>query len=244
MKQIKSLFVFFISLLALQSSFVQLLADAKMTDATKALIKKIDEAVGTEKLKNAKSLQVKSKMEIPDANISGTTEIISLNDKAYQKANFAGNEQISGYDGKVAWGKDLMQGTRELKGQEKEMIVQTTLGVMKNPIGYYTEIVQEKDEQFQEKDCFVLIYKKEGIPDRKTFIQKSNHLPLGMIDISDTPQGKITLTTHIVSYKKSSVGFLVPEKIILDMGVMKMNITVSEIKLDGEVDEKIFKQPE
>ncbi len=244
MKKIKLLLVFFTCFLGLQTTTNFAFADAKMTDATKILVKKMEEASCIDKLKNVKSMFVKTTMDIPDAKLSGTTEVFSLIDKAYQKATIAGNEQEAGFDGKMAWGKDLMQGTRELKGQERENIIQSTLGVMKNPTAYYTEIIQEKDEKFQEKECFVLIFKKDGIPDRKTYVEKSNHLPLAMIDISDTPQGKMTIKTHFISYKKTDSGFLIPDKMLVDMGIMKLNVVVTEIKVDGEIDEKIFKQPE
>jgi hypothetical protein len=38
--------------------------------------------------------------------------------------------------------------------------------------------------------------------------------------------------------------FLMPEKMLINMGIYKMNVVVTEIKVDSEIDEKVFKQPE
>jgi hypothetical protein len=174
MKNFILLLIIMTYLLYLQTTSNQAFADAKMTDTTKELIKKMDEASGIEKLKKVKSLRMKSTIEIPDAKLSGTAEVITLGDKAYQKASIAGSDQESGFDGKISWGNDLMQGNRELKGQERENIIQSSLKFLQNPVSYYTEIIQEKDEKFQEKDCFVLIYKKD--PNSKAIIPTTNIL--------------------------------------------------------------------
>jgi hypothetical protein len=160
------------------------------------------------------------------------------------KVSMAGMEQEVGYDGKKAWGKDIIQGLRELNGQEKEAVIQATIKVLKDPKSYYTKIELSPDEKFQEKDCFVLIYKKTGISDKKVFVDKGTYLTAGSIETQDTPQGKMTVKSIINSYKKLSNGYLMADKVTQDMGIMKVTITFTEIKFDIVIDEKIFNQPE
>lgn len=228
----------------IQSITQNVFADAKLKDPVKELIKKMDDAVHSEKLKDTKSMVVKANIDIPDAKISGTSEATSTSNKAYIKISMSGSDQEMGYDGKIAWGKDITQGTRELNGQEKESVIQSTITVLKDIKAYYTEITQEKDEKFQEKDCLVLILKKEGIPDRKMYVDKTTFLPSGMSEESDTPQGKMTIKTIFASYKKLENGFLMADKFIQDMGIMKINFVITETKFDVKIDDKLFNKPE
>jgi hypothetical protein len=231
-------------LLTSQIRYHEVYAEAKVKDPVNELINKMNKAANTDALKTTKGIFLKMTMVVPQANITGTSETTATSNKAYMKISMAGMEQEMGYDGKKAWSKDIAQGLREITGQEKESLVQYTIDVQKDLKSYYTEIVAADNEKFEEKECLVLIYKKEGIPDKKVFIDKTTFLPSGSVEIQDGPQGKMTVKSIIHSYKKTENGSMLPEKITQDMGIMKMKFTITEVKVNPTIDEKIFNQPE
>jgi hypothetical protein len=232
--------IFFLNHVSLKN----LNAEAKLNDPAKELLKKMNEATQAEKLKFAKSVYFKMSMTIADANLTGTTEITATSNKAYMKILLAGTETEMGYDGKTAWSKDITQGLREISGYEKESVIQSTIDVIRDPKAYYNEIVMASDEKFEGKDCFVLTLKKEGLSDKKIFVDKKTYLPSGSLETQDTPQGKMTVKSIINSYKKLENGFLMVDSITHDMGIMKMKMAILEAKIDATVDDKKFKQPE
>lgn len=218
--------------------------ETKIKDPADDLIEKMSKATNEEALKDTKSISMKMKMAVPLAGLSGISQVFSTENKSYIKVSIAGMENEMGYDGKTAWGKDITQGIRELSGQEKESIIQSTIKVLKDPKSYYTKIILSPDEIFQEKNCFVLTYKKDGISDKKSFIDKLTYLPVGSFEIQDTPQGKMNVKSIYNNYKKLENGYLMANSITQDMGIMKVNITFTEIKFNPVIDEKIFNQPE
>jgi hypothetical protein len=241
-KKLLTLIVLF--LLLSQTSCQKTKVEPKAKDPADELIEKMNVAVNDDLLKNVKSVSMKIIMTVPFANLTGNSEVFSIENKSYMKVSMAGMEQEVGYDGKKAWGKDIVQGLRELSGQERESIIQATVKVLKDPKSYFTKISLSPDENFQEKACFVLVYKKTGISDRKVFVDKTTYLTAGSIETQDTPQGKMTVKTIINSYKKLSNGYLMADKVVQDMGIMKVTLSFTEIKFDAVIDEKIFNQPE
>lgn len=239
-----SITFFILFLLTCQINYQDIFAEAKIKEPVSDYLKKIEKATNSDALKTTKGLSFKMTLSVPQANITGTSEVTVTTNKAFMKTSMAGMEQTMGYDGKIGWSKDLSQGLREITGQEKEAVIQSTIDFLKDIKAYYNEIVAAADEKFEEKDCIVLICKKEGIPDKKVFVDKATFLPSGSISVQDGPQGKMTVKEIIHSYKKCENGYMMPDSITQDMGIMKMKLTVNDIKLNPTIDEKIFNQPE
>lgn len=220
-----------------------LFADSKIDSKALSIIKKMEETAGADKIKTVKNMTTKMKMEASSQNISGETETIVTKNKFYSKTTMMGHASEQGYNGTVAWSKDMMQGVRELSGQEKEACLRATLNFMENFKTYFTEISLSSDEKFLDKDCYVLICKKQGLPDIKMFVNKEDFSMAGMQFEIDTPQGNMTVKSIFESYKRLAQGFSIPEKMVMDAGMMKFTVTLIDVKVDSNIDEKIFDKP-
>ncbi|NOT59246.1 MAG: hypothetical protein HOP19_03365, partial [Acidobacteria bacterium] len=75
---------------------------------------------GKEAIQKATSYTMKGKIELPAMSMSGPAEMVSkAPNKAFTKFTLEGfGDILQGYDGKVAWAQDPMQGMRELSGVE------------------------------------------------------------------------------------------------------------------------------
>lgn len=237
-----SLLVFLVLISQFNSQAI--FAESKVSAATSELLKKMDKAINVEALKSTKSLSYIMTSSMPAEKISYTSEVISIKNKALLKINISGKEQLMGFDGNIAWKNDKKHGIREISGKEKDSVTHATIDFMLNQRVNFAEILPLADEKFEEKDCFVLNFKKDGEPDKKTFEDKSTFLILGTISIVDSPLDKVNVKTTFNSYKKCDNGYLIADSTTIDTGTMKIITTCSDIKIDPIIDEKIFDQPE
>ncbi len=216
---------------------------AKMDDKAKGILEAFLKATKMDKLKDIKSLEQKATINILKMNMTGNIETKLKGEKIYLFATIANTEEVTAFDGKVAWNENLSTGLRVVEGAEKLNLISTTLPYMFNPEKFYDEIVFEKEVQFAGKMCSQIKFTKKGMDPILNYYDTKTFLQVGESRVMPTPMGKIPVETIYSEYVEHEKGFLYPKSLLQKLMGMEMKAVMTEFKLNTEIDDKIFEKP-
>lgn len=236
----------FLALLLL-SFFIGSLWAAKNYEDPKVgelLEKMIQTTGGQEKWSKLKSLKTESTAEMLGMGMKMKITTISASNKAKLMTEMNGQMMAEqGFDGKVTWSKDMMMGLRELKGPEAMAIQQATLEHTLDATGFFDKIKLGEDREFKGEKVHVLLCDKEGMDTSELYISAKDYQLKGMMTVQVTIQGKMKTEIACDAYKTSESGLLYLSESTIDMGPIKMKLTVDAYQENVEVDEVMFKMP-
>ena len=240
--RILSILLLFLSsgLLAQDSAKVK---TAEMKDDVKAIIKKAGEALNVDKMKNTKSIIQKANLSIANMNINGKITVTLKDDKIRIESKTAQMNEVQAYNGKKAWSENLAMGLRMIKGAEKLGLIAETIPFSFNPEKFYDKIELIGEVDFNGVKCHKIKSSKEGMEPVFEYVDVKTSLIKGEERTVPSPMGKMKTKTVFTEYAKHKKGFKYPSKMIQYVGPISMEVTVSEFKLNPEVDDKIFNVP-
>lgn len=216
---------------------------AEMKDDVKTIIKKAGEALNVDKIKNTKSIIQKANLTVTNMAINGQITITLKDDKIRIESKTAQMNEVQAYNGKKAWAENLAMGLRMIEGAEKLGLVAETLPYSFNPEKFYDKIELLGEEEFNGVKCYKIKSSKEGMEPVFEYVDSKTFLVKGEERTVPSPMGKMKTKTVYTEYTKHEKGFSYPSKMVQYVGPISMEVTVSEFKLNPEVDDKIFNVP-
>ena len=210
------------------------------------LFEKHAQAVGGKAaIQKHNSRVAKGTFNIPAMGMSGATESYSkAPNKSMSMVTLDGiGTFLQGYDGKVAWGNDPMQGLRELSGGELAIAKRDAdfYGDLKLKEAYPKATVKGK-EKIGDREAYVVeATPTEGLPEKLYFDTQTGLLVRRDFTLS-SPQGEIPTETYLEDYKEVD-GIKVPHTIRQTNPMISFTIKVTEIKHDVPIDDAKFVKP-
>ena len=200
---------------------------------------------GKEAIQKATSYSMKGKIELAAMSMSGPAEMVTkAPNKVFTKFTLEGfGEILQGYDGKVAWAQDPVQGMRELSGVE--------LVAMKIGADFYKDLrmkelyksltVKGREKVGEASAIVVEAVPSEGEPSKYYFDEKS-WLMIRTDSVQEGPQGKMPTENYAEDYREVE-GIKVPHRIRIVNPVYAITITLDEVKVNAAIEEAKFAKP-
>jgi hypothetical protein len=219
---------------------------AKISAETQKLLDAIDKAIGgKEKITKITSAEMDAEMEITGQNLTFSLHTKVEMNKIYIKTIMAGQEfNTQGYNGEVAWSKDMISGLIELKGEERYSLLVSTLKSIYYPQNFYDEITSKTKQKFDKKDVYHITYKKGGMHDRVYIVDSKTHLIIAQKSTEVSAHGSMKAITRLDKYVKSNMGVLYPQVMNIEAGPMKIKATITTYKENVKINADIFNKPE
>lgn len=210
------------------------------------VLAKMSDADGTKAAKGKlQSLRVVNSVEMSGAGMKMGVEQLSSTDASMIITTMNGRELgRQGYDGKIAWAKDIMMGLRTLEGQEKFAMLQVTLEGTLDPKTLYDEVVFGKETKFENKKVVELIGKKKGLHDTHFYVDTKTWMTIGTRGVQSGPQGEMPARMVVEEYKKLKSGLQFPSLISIESGPMKMKMKVESIEENIDLSKINFSKPQ
>ncbi len=204
------------------------------------------EAIGGEyAVRAVTSRTVKASFEIPDAGLSGTTEIYAKAPNKYLTiiGGIAGLSTRSGFNGSYGWSKEATGELREITGAELE-------GVKRDALFY-------KELDFREIYSGLSIRGKEKLKGRDVIVVEAA-LPEGGSDLlyfdaetallvrtdinREGQQGAMAIETYFEDYREVD-GILIPFTLRQSSSAINLVIRVKEVRHNVQIRDSIFDPP-
>jgi len=235
---------FFAILITIAFSFsIQSLAQANPELLTaKDVFQKYTNAVGgKEAFQKITARTYKGTLEIPNMNITGTFEMFfKAPNKNLVSLNLIGyGENLNGFDGTIAWAKDVVQGLRTKSNQELEQIKLTSDFYYSVNLAKIYPKAEVTDVQKIEK-TEVNVVKADA--NTTLFFDKETGLLLKTERSVISAQGKIPTTVSFSDYREVN-GIKYPHTWQQSIHGGAMILKITEIKLNAEIDDAIFSKP-
>ena len=220
-------------------------AAPKLPTTQEILDKYVKAMGGRDAIMKVKSWKSTGSVEVVPMGVTGTIETINeAPDRSYVKTSLAGlGDFIEGYDGKVAWTSNPVQGLREKSGPE---LSQTRL--MNN---FYRDLNLEKAyskltvkgiEKVGEKDAYVVTAQADGLPETTFYFDSISGLLLRTDTTLISPEGQQPAKIF-VDEMKAFEGVMMPTKVRTVLPAYEIRLTVTDHKANAVVDEAIFSKP-
>jgi zinc protease len=193
-----------------------------------------------------KSLVMSGSVEMKTQGIKGTFEMQSKDpDKLLVVINIPGfGEQREGYDGKIAWTKDPLNGVRELSGAEAEA---KKLSAAFNSSVKWQELYKKFEvlgvRKVGSRSAYaVRMTPKTGRP-TTNFYDTKTFLLLRSDTIVESPQGTFPTESYASDYRVVEgvkMPFVNRQRV---GGIAEVLLTATEIKTNVPIDDAIFAKP-
>ncbi|MCX7737711.1 MAG: outer membrane lipoprotein-sorting protein [Candidatus Kapabacteria bacterium] len=214
----------------------------KAQTAEEIINKSIAAVGGTEKYQNLKSIFVNA-----EVNSMGFTIPISITQKGksfYIEQSIMGQVMKIGYDGTEGWMVNPMGGSSEPQKMDEAQLEQFKQqnDITKNPVLKFKEEGNKFELMGIEKVDDVKAYKikttNKDNEERILFINSSNYLPIKLVTERGEEQGEVLIKDY-----KDIGGIMMFHLIEVKSQGQDISFKFNEIKLNPEVDDKIFKMP-
>ncbi len=197
--------------------------------------------------RNIKSISAKGTIAIPAAGLEGDVEMSQTEKKSYMKVTMAAiGEQLVGHDGETVWQLSQMTGPEILEGERREQILlQMALSPMMDIEKRYDTIECTGEEEFAGEPCYVVkMQKGDSEPLYNYFSVESKFLVGNKMTTSDPMMGKMEIVSKQSDYKEVA-GVLMSHSTTVELPTGVQMITeLTDIDINGKVDEKLFELPE
>jgi hypothetical protein len=233
------------AVMVLAAAGARLYAADELPKAETILDKSIEATGGKAAFEKMHNTVISGSMELAAMGIKGTMVITEAEpDKSVAQIEIAGVGSIKqGYDGKVAWEVNPMQGARIKDGDERIEA--------KREAHFHKEVWQDDykkvetvgSETVDGKDCYKLVLTPiEGNPVTQYFDKKTGLLVKSSVTVT-TAMGEIAAETVVSDYRKEG-DVLVPHKIQQNAAGQEISITFDSIKFNTELAKDKFDLPD
>ncbi|MEJ5169966.1 MAG: DUF620 domain-containing protein [Fimbriimonadales bacterium] len=212
--------------------------------AEQVLEKSIEASGGKENLAKVKTAVLKATMEAPMQGLKGSVvTYVKAPNKIRVETDIEGiGKTIQGFDGKVAWSKDPIQGLRKLEGAEKAAMVRSSSIVSTDWKQFYSKATYVGLEKFGDKDVHVVELTPKGAKPIRQYFDAETFLLLKQTGVQEGPMGEMPFEAFFSDYKEVE-GIKLAMKQVIKVGPIEIQITMKEIKQGQPVDDKLFAMP-
>jgi outer membrane lipoprotein-sorting protein len=218
---------------------------ASLPTIDQILDKYVAGAGGRAAIEKITSVDGKGTIDIPEANVSGTVELIQkAPDKALTVVDITGvGQQREGFDGAVGWSDDPQNGLRQKNGVElAEAKRAATLGRELKMKMLYPKLVVKGVEKVDEKDAYVV----EGTPAEgapvKLYFDAGTGLLVRQIATRQMPQGPLEVEVTFADFRAVD-GVQRPFTIRQATSLFTAVIHLTDVKQNVPIDDAVFKSP-
>lgn len=159
---------------------------------------------GAKAIERARTAIMTGTVEITGHNISGPLEIYQQDDKSYTVIDLPGIGKVEeGFDGKVAWESNVLQGPRVKEGEELEAAKRASrISVLSNWKDYYKSAATSGAEDVNGKPAWkVDMTPTEGAGMEHFFFDKDSGLLVRMTQTLPTAMGDIPVEMTMGDYR-------------------------------------------
>ena len=184
-------------------------------------------------------------MEMPAMGIKGTMVVTKAEpDKSLAEIEIAGLGSVKqGFDGKVAWEINPMQGARIKDGDELAGTRREAFFHEENWRDVYKKAETVGTETVDGRDCYkVVLTPNEGSPTTHYFDKKTGLLAKISLAIT-TPMGEMQSETLISDYRKEG-DLLIPHKLAVSTGPQEITLTFESFKSNVDLPAGKFDLPD
>jgi zinc protease len=218
---------------------------AKTPTVTQILDKYVKAIGGRDAYMKFKSRTMQGTVELTPMGVKGTMEsFAAAPDKLLTKINLSGiGEVLDGYDGKVAWTVNPIQGSRVKSGQE--------LLQVKSNGSFYREVELDKTyskldvegmEKIGNKTAYIVSASSASIPAETLYFDAESGLLLRHDTTSITPEGSTAVKNYYEDYRDSD-GIKLPFKIRAVTPSFEIVTLITEIKNGPPIEDTKFSRP-
>jgi zinc protease len=233
------------AVMVLAAAGARLRAADELPKAETILDKSIEATGGKAAFGKLHNSVITGSMELAAMGIKGT--IVSTKaepDKSSAEIEIGGVGSIKeGYDGKVAWEINPMQGARIKDGDEKAVAKREAHFHEENWRDDYKKVETVGAETVDGKDCYKLVLTpNEGSPVTEYFDKKTGLLVKSAMTLT-TAMGEITAETVLSDYRKEG-DLLTAHKIQLNNAGQEISITLESFKYNVDLAKDKFDLPD
>jgi hypothetical protein len=221
------------------------LKTAKLPPAREIVANYLKAIGGREAILKQTSHHSTGKMEMAAQGITGSLEVFAAKpNKVLVISKLPGIGEVrQGYDGKVGWSIDPMQGPMLLKDKALEQ--------MREQADFYGSLHDEKayslmetadSTPFEGMDCYKLKLVKKTGADSEEYYDKKTGLLVGMTAKQDTPLGVIPVTSVLSDYREFD-GVKVPTRISQKIMGIQQVMTIEKVEVNNLAD-SVFEVPD
>lgn len=220
-------------------------APANLPTAQEILARFVKAIGGREANEKVKSWTSKGIVELAPIGVKGTFEqITSAPDRSLTRMNLEGlGEFLDGFDGKVAWSSNPIQGSREKTGLELAQIkFNNNFYRFTNIDKLYSKLEVKGIEKVGDKNAYVVVATPEGLPASTMYFDVNSGLLLRSDNIVIAPEGQQPVKVFIEEMKQVE-GVMVPYKVRTALPAFQMLMTITETKSGPPIDDTKFSRP-
>jgi hypothetical protein len=224
-------------------------AAAKATTAEPTvdqILDKFEQAIGgRQAMEKITSRVAKGVFELPSMGVKGEMELYAkAPNKSLAIQNFPGiGEAREGYDGKVAWAQNPIQGLREKSGAELAAVVRMSdMHIAIKTRQLYSKLEFKGKEKVGDHETYVILATpQEGAPVTMYFDTQTGLIARTDL-ILETPEGRIPVEILAEDYREVDgikMAFTALQKTPMASGVIKL----TEVKHNVAIDDSKFNKP-
>lgn len=214
--------------------------------AQRVLDRFVEVTGGAEAYRKITSTTTRGTVELKAQGIKGTMETFSKAPNLFRSSQqITGiGEMLQGYDGKVAWSKDPINGLRELDGIEKALAIRSA--AFNAPIRWrelYKKATLTGSKKIGGAETWVVtLTPPEGKPVVQYYDKKTGLMVRTDI-VAEGPQGTIPTETLLSDYRAVD-GVKVPFRAVTKLGpAIEMELVTTEVKNNVPIDDALFAKP-
>jgi len=235
----------------LQAALILWLAGAAALAQTaeEILDKATDAMGGKEAAANIKSMSFKGSVSMPgnfNGDVSGyAKDGGKLFVKTVIQAPGMQMEQTQGCDGETCYSKDNMMGARILEGQEKEaMLIQNDFQTQMDWRALYAKYEYRGMEQFEGRDHHKVYLETPGGMTMTNYYDAESYMLKRTEGVMKGALGSISYDLVYNAYQTLAHGIKAPSQMTMSMMGQNIAMTMSDYKLNPELDDSLFALPE
>ena len=211
-----------------------------------ALMDKMAEASGGEKMTAIKSMKMVGTMELTGMGVKGDMILLQkAPDKSKTEIMMHGIGTITqGFNGEVVWENNVLQGARLLEGKEAAMMkLQSDFSSNADWRKAYNSAKTTGEEDFNGQACYIVELEAKFDAQMTMLLDKTTYLPAGLKMIADTPMGKVPMEMTFEEYKEQD-GVKFPSKMVQKVLTQVIEISFTEFGMNKDIDDAEFALPE
>jgi hypothetical protein len=210
------------------------------------IAKHLEAIGGAEKLKGITSVKMENTMSVMGTDAPSTTYI--LNGKGWRtETDFNGQKMVQVYSDKGAWMINPMMGATDPQPMPDEVAKSGLSQIYIVPFLDYKTNGDKVELLGQEKVGDVNSYKIKVTDKNSTattyYIDPTTYYLIQVSRSGEMMGQSITVNTSFSDFKKTDYGWVVPQKMNIDMGQFSIAGTLKNVEVNKEVDPKIFDMP-
>lgn len=230
-----------------QAEEAKSLQSADLPSVDQVLNNYFDAVGGKKAYVETKSIVVEGELSIPEQGISGEFTVTQkAPNKILMDMKIEGiGGQRQGYDGETAWQVSDMTGAEIFEGEQAaQFTMQADIAPFHDMKKKYDSLKVTAKEEFDDKKCYVVTGKSEGMSPVHFYFDIESGLQVGMKMTQVSAMGEMEVVSKIGDYRDTG-GVKMSYETTAELPIGMSFVTkIKSAKRNGKVDDSKFELPE